>query len=178
MRKPVVGMSKAALARKARVSATTVDTWVSKGVPSVRDRTGKHYFNWQAVSRWRSANMPPRPAPSEGLLTYSLARARKETALAGLRELQLRQRQESLGDIALIRASLEGVMIHQRTILLGVPAQIGREIDDPEIRMRVVQLVDRRVREALEALSNYDPVVTTAQHAGGPSEEERDYAHG
>jgi hypothetical protein len=79
-------------------------------------------------------------------------------AHAGLRELELQHKTGELLDAELIRRGLEGVIINQRTMLLSVPGQIGREIDEPEIRVRVVAIVERRIREALEVLANYDPI--------------------
>jgi hypothetical protein len=93
-----------------------------------------------------------------GSRPYSSARLRREVAHAGLRELELQQKTGELLDAELLRRGLEGVIINQRTILLGLPAEIGRDIDEPEIRVRVVLVVERRVREALEILSNYDPI--------------------
>jgi hypothetical protein len=36
---------------------------------------------------------------------------------------------------------------------------ITREIDEPEIRLRVMAIVDRQVREALEVMANHDPAL-------------------
>ena len=65
----------------------------------------------------------------------------------------------SLADVDMVRRGLDNVAINFRAIGLSVPAQIGREIDEPEIRVRVVAIVDRRIREMLDVMARYDPVI-------------------
>jgi hypothetical protein len=140
-----------------------------RGLPiKLRDPDG-HIYDVAKVMAWFVADRDRqslKAKASEDKDQLFTRRAEAETRKA---EIEVGKLEESLGDIALIRASLKGVIIHQRTMLLGLPALVGRDIDDPEIRVRVVQLVDRRVREALEALSNYDPIVS-AQHIRGTGE--------
>ena len=139
-----------------------------RGLPiKLRDPDGHIYdvakvMAWFVADRDRQSLKTKASADKDQLFTR---RAEAETRKA---EIEVGKLEETLGDIALIRATLEGVLINQRTILLGLPAEIGRDIDDPELRVRVVALVDRRVRETLEALSNYDPVVSA--QSGGASE--------
>ena len=104
--------------------------------------------------------------------TLRTERLRLAKVKADLLELQLQQRQGELIDLSLIRCGLEGVIVNQRTMLLGLSAQIGRDLDDPEIRVRVVQLVDRRVREVLEVLAAYDPVIEPHDDQDGTGDKE------
>ena len=142
-----------------------------RGLPiRLRDTAG-NYYDVAKVMAWYKADKERqelKPAKFQASDEIKQVVARKAEADARKAEIEVGKLEDSLGDIALIRACLEGVLINQRTILLGLPAEIGRDIDDPEIRVRVVSLADRRVREALEALSNYDPIVTT--HVGGSGE--------
>lgn len=57
----------------------------------------------------------------------------------------------------LIREGLSNLAVHQRVTLMSAAALIGREISDKKTRLRVVALVDHRIREALEAISTSDP---------------------
>jgi hypothetical protein len=145
-----------------------------RGLP-IRLRNGPdgHIYDVAKVMAWYKADKERqelRPAKFQASDEIKQVVARKAEADARKAEIEVGKLEESLGDIAMIRASLEGVIVNQRTILLALPALVGRDIDDPDIRVRVVQLVDRRVREALEALSNYDPVVSTTQHVNGTGE--------
>lgn len=117
---------------------------------------------------WGASTGPP---SRTGLPTSTIAHAVRRRALAeaGLKEIELMTLEGSLVDAELIRRGLDGVMVNQRTILMGLPSQIGRDIDEPELRARTVRTVDRRVREALEVLSRYDPVIEPQDDADGAS---------
>src|SRR5215472_4784590 len=86
-------MNKVQLARQFKVSIKTIDAWLLKGCPHTRTKTGQYVFDRKQVATWRAETMPTRAKPS---MSYSEARARKEAALAGLRELQLKVRQGEL----------------------------------------------------------------------------------
>lgn len=147
-------MNQAQLAKACKVSVNTVAAWMSKGCPCTRRKDGHARFDLKAVQRWRKESLIPRTAPAEG---YSAARARKETALAELREMQLQQRRGELIEVEPLRRGLDEVIVSQRTVLLGLPSQVGRDLDDPDVRVRVVSVVERNVREALAVLANYTP---------------------
>jgi hypothetical protein len=76
------------------IMTAKIVAWVAKGCPHSGDRRGYYRFERKAVERWRLVTMPTKSPV--GALLYSEARARKETALAGLRQLQLRQRRGEL----------------------------------------------------------------------------------
>src|ERR1041385_2603780 len=111
-----------------------------RGLPiKLRDPDGHIYdvakvMAWFVADRDRQSLKTKASADKDQLFTR---RAEAETRKA---EIEVGKLEETLGDIALIRATLEGVLINQRTILLGLPAEIGRDIDDPELRVRVVAL--------------------------------------
>ena len=91
--------------------------------------------------------------------TTAHAIRRRALAEARLKELELAKVEGSLIDAELVRRGLDNVAINFRTMGMSVPAQIGREIDEPEIRVRVVEIVDRRIREMLEMMARFDPVI-------------------
>ena len=122
-------------------------------------------FDFRAVRSWREAYIVQHVSKSQDPSTAQAVR-RRALAEAGLKELELAKVEGSLVDVKIIRRGLDGVIINQRTILLSLPSQIGRDIDDPVMRGRVVAIVDRRVREALEGLSRYDPVLEPQDDAG------------
>lgn len=152
--------NKADLAEFFQVSAPTIDDWVRRECPFVtRGRSGVDWvFDFRAVRRWREAYIVTHAGRSKDT-TRAHAIRRRALAEARLKEIELATVEGSLVDADLIRRGLDGVMINQRTILMSLPSQIGRDIDEPELRVRTVAIVDRRVREALEVLSRYDPAI-------------------
>ncbi|MEO7860254.1 MAG: terminase small subunit [Nitrospirales bacterium] len=152
--------NKADLAEFFQVSAPTIDDWVRRDCPVVkRGKPGVDWvFDFRAVRKWREAYIVTHAGNSKDSTTAQAVR-RRALAEAGLKELELAKLQKSLADVEMIRRGLENVVINFRTMALSVAAQIGREIDDPEIRVRVVAIVDRRIREMLELMSSYDPVI-------------------
>jgi phage terminase Nu1 subunit (DNA packaging protein) len=142
-------MTKAEVARKAKVSRTTVDTWISKGCPSVRNRRGTHCFEWKAVQAWRACTMPTRVLLSP---SYTEARARKETALAGLRELQLRQRQGELVERSAVKMELFAISRPIRDRLENIAPRMAGLIAAESSQEKCFELLRREVRQALEDL--------------------------
>jgi hypothetical protein len=91
-----------------------------------------------------------------GTISFQEAQRRREVAKAEQEELKTAKLRGQLLDADLIQQGLNNVCISFRTYLMKLAPTIGREIDEPEIRIRVMEIVNRRVREALEILSNYD----------------------
>lgn len=83
-------MNKAGLAKQFQVSIKSIDAWVLKGCPCSRTKGGGYQFDPKAVAIWRSATMPIRGGAAS--ISLNETRTRKEVALAGLRELQLKER--------------------------------------------------------------------------------------
>lgn len=138
--------NKADLAEFFQVSAPTIDDWVRRECPFVtRGRSGVDWvFDFRAVRRWREAYIVTHAGRSKDT-TRAHAIRRRALAEARLKEIELATVEGSLVDADLIRRGLDGVMINQRTILMSLPSQIGRDIDEPELRVRTVAIVDRRV---------------------------------
>ena len=162
--------NKAELAEFFQVSAPTVDDWVRRDCPFVkRGKSGVDWvFDFRAVRSWREAYIVTHAGNSKDTTTAHAVR-RRALAEAGLKELELAKLEGSLVDAEMVRRGLDGVMVNQRTILMSLPSQIGRDIDEPELRARTVRTVDRRVREALEVLSRYDPVIEPQDETDGAS---------
>lgn len=130
-----------------------------RGLPLVRKGRGGYVYDLKAVIAWLKEDQKRQLLSStdgESVKELVARRAMAETRMA---EIELAKLEGSLADVELLRRGLDGVMVNQRTILLSLPSQIGRDIDEPELMARTVAIVDRRVREALEALSRYDPIL-------------------
>lgn len=169
MSEPII-KGRAAMASILGVTIPGLVRMEERGLPvALKDHFGNHYalakvLPWVLADQSRKLVKANARADKDQLFTR---RAEAETRKA---EIEVGKLESTLGDIALIRRGLEGVIINQRTVLLSLPAQIGREIDEPEFRRRVVAIVERVVREALEALSNYDPIIAPLGDASGTSE--------
>ena len=72
-------------------------------------------------------------------------------------ELLFRQKEGSLLERDIILRELEHACVSFRQLMMQLPPQIGREIDDRALRVRIVALADRYVRDALTIISEYDP---------------------
>lgn len=109
--------------------------------PELADR------EWEASRRPR-ADDPPQP-PSED---YQAARARRESALATLAEMERDERAGRLIDADRARAEVIDVFTQVRTKLLGIPHRLKQR--RPELDAAAVREVDDLIREALEALAD------------------------
>ena len=91
---------------------------------------------------------------------YTAARARKETALAELRESEAKKRSGELIEksIAVRQASFLLTTIRQR--LLALPAQVAHKVGEPDAH-RIRLIVDEAIRAALTELADFPDIVTT-----------------
>ena len=129
----------------------TIVAWVAKGCPHRRDRRGYYRFERKAVERWRLVTMPTKSPV--GALLYSEARARKETALAGLRELQLRQRQ---GELVLRSAVEMAVFASNRRVrdqLLNIPSRTSGILAAETNQHTIHAILAKEIHHTLESLS-------------------------
>lgn len=95
----------------------------------------------------------------EGVPTYHVSQAiraasaaRRESAQADLAELELAQLQGKLVDADEAHAEITAHISMAKTRLLGVPTRVAQEV--PDLAARVVPVVDRFIREALEELTH------------------------
>jgi phage terminase Nu1 subunit (DNA packaging protein) len=153
---------RARLANLLGVSVNGVITMEQRGLPILKKGTrglDPNIYHLPSVFAWRLEDQQRNflnAIGGENREKLALRRAMAETRRA---EIDVAKLEDSVVDVDLVRRGLEDVAINFRTIALSVPAQIGREIEEPEMRVRVVKIVDRRIREMLEGLSNYDPVI-------------------
>lgn len=79
------------------------------------------------------------------------AAARREAAQADMAELQRDQLRGKLGDVAELTNEFNSHIADAKARLLALPAQVGQEC--PDLVERVVPVVDRLIRMALEKLA-------------------------
>lgn len=86
-------------------------------------------------------------APGESL---EAARRRKETALADLRQIEVRKRREELLEADAVQRGMQDDYRQVRAGMLAVPSRLRAKI--PTLEPRVVQMLDAEIRRALTAL--------------------------
>jgi hypothetical protein len=91
-----------------------------------------------------------------GALSYSEARARKETALAGLRELQLKQRTGELVEKDRILDRFFRSCRGARDRLQNIPARVCGPLAAECDQRKIFDLLTREIHDALEALFHED----------------------
>ena len=110
------------LAKSEGVSTTTIANWVRNGCPAPKSKTGAYRFNLKAVRRWRAENLGRRPGRGDTLMD---ARKRKEFALAGLRELELRTRNDELVERVKVKSKLRELQKRTMDALKNIPARLS-----------------------------------------------------
>jgi len=158
------------LAKLFQVSTNSVVQMEQRGLPVLRKGRGAldpNIYHLPTVLAWRLDDNQRSALSSGDREALALRRANADTRKA---EIEVAKLEGSLVDVEMIRQGLENVAVNFRVMALSVPAQIGRDIDEPEIRVRVVAIVERRIREMLELLSNYDPVIEPRDDDEGDSD--------
>jgi len=120
---------------------------------------GRYSFDLKAVAQWRSDTAPIQNGKAGVSLTE--ARTRKECALAGLREIQLRQKRGELVLVSEVRAERfrTGRMVRDR--LENVPSRVCVLCAAETDQHRIHDLLMKEIREALEELCDGTPQTTT-----------------
>lgn len=125
---------------------------VSPGLVTRKKTQGKSDAQIIEEAAARKGKRAKQPRKSE---SYAEAQARKEKALADLRELELREKQQELISAADAAKAWSGMITSAKDTLMA----IGDEICDllaPETNpIRCRELVNDKVREALTKLSGY-----------------------
>ena len=144
-------MNLQALATRLSVSTKSVSDWVRKGCPHTRTTRGGYVFRLRQVQAWRAANLSSPLSPSN---TLSEARRRKETALAELRELDVRVRKGELVERAAVEKRFFAMVRTSRDLLQNIPDRLAGVLAAETDQARIHALLTQEIRQALEALSS------------------------
>ena len=117
-------MTKIEIAHKFDISLTTLSTWITEGLPYTRKGgKGKGYdFDLQEVESWIAKYKLP---ASTGDTTYADARRRREAALAGIKELELKVRKGELLNVDVVMKLQGAVLQNIRSRILSLPAKLA-----------------------------------------------------
>ncbi len=85
--------------------------------------------------------------------TYSQAQARKETSLADLRELELKEKRGELISMADVEAQWSELAVNLRDGIRGISARVANRLP-AEWRREIVAVIDDEARQLLTALSD------------------------
>jgi hypothetical protein len=109
------------------------------------------------------ASVPAADPSSRGPVPdYNESRARRESALADMAEIEVAERRGELVPVAEARADVVSRFTVVRTRLLGVPSRVAQRL--PHLAGEVVPVLDELLREALEELA----IDGDATHGGAP----------
>ena len=142
-------MNKTQLAKQFKVSVTTINAWLVKGCPHTRGKNGCYQFDRKQIETWRAETMPTRAKLS---MSYSEARARKEAALAGLRELQLKQRQGELVEQSKVDSDWFKIGRQTRDGLFNIPDRVCAICASETDQFKIHTLLTTEITQALESL--------------------------
>lgn len=149
-------MNKPALAKHFKLSLKSIDNWVLKGCPCRRGPKGQYIFDLPAVERWRHDMLPAR-TQTTSTTSYTAARARKETALAALRELQLKERTGELVEREAVERVAFATGRRIRDSIENLPARLSGLFAAESDQSTIFQLFSREIQVCLEGLTNDAP---------------------
>ncbi len=86
-------------------------------------------------------------------VTSTEARRRKDVALARMREIQVQRLEGQLLDRDDVREAGTGMVSKARAVLLAMPGELCDRLAAEADPIRCREMLDKRVREALEKLS-------------------------
>jgi hypothetical protein len=139
------------LATKEDVSTKTVASWVRKGCPHTRTKTGAYHFTLTEVQRWRAENLSPQASIPN---TLHEARRRKETAIAELRELELRKRKGELVLRSEVEKRFLDIVRRARDVLQKIPDRVAGICAAATDQATIHAHLTKEIHQALEDLSS------------------------
>ena len=142
-------MNKAALAQAFEVSPNSVTAWVRRGCPVTKQKNCTYLFNLTEVHAWREKTSSLR---ANGDQTISAAQLRKETALAGLRELELARKTGALVEKSKVEAQAFRTGRKVRNSLLGLPDRLAGVLASESDQRKTHALLTKEIHQTLEAL--------------------------
>lgn len=133
------------LALEAGVSAQTVSRKLKQG--KTPEQILSEAIAWKEKQATKST-----ATPSE---SFTEAQARKERALASLRELELAEKNGQLVDLHQVNAWVSGCIIRARDILLRIAPELRDRLSQESDPITIHELIDKEIRRALNELATY-----------------------
>lgn len=124
---------------------------VSQTLVARKRRQGKTDAQIREEARRRSEMNQAGPLGSAE--TYSQVQLRKETAAAGLKELELRRQRGELVPVSEVQAEWTQIAAEIRDALLGLPLKVAGRLVGVRNESEVVAILRREVRAVLQRVS-------------------------
>jgi phage terminase Nu1 subunit (DNA packaging protein) len=144
------------------VSKAMVTKYVRKGLPV----TPHGAIDLASGREWVEKNIDRLPPAAHGSRKkdktdrsgedLTMARTRKESALASLHELELRLRENELAEVSDIAAVWESLVSAAQNRMLGLASKLARMLTTGDVQERQ-EIIEREIRSALSSLTEYQP---------------------
>lgn len=161
-------MTQAALAVELGVSRQMVSRYVQAGMPVGKDKR----IDARAARRWIKANLAGKSGDG-GAETFSGARARKEAALASLRELELQHKRGEVISTLDVALDVAEMLRALRDGMLSLPDRLGPRLAAEDDAATCVGLLRDEIRLLLTKLStefrSLQAARTEADEAASPT---------
>jgi hypothetical protein len=145
--KKINGITKAELSRRWKVSRPYITQCVELGLPTLSN--GR--IDPEAADKWRAENVQSKGHTDESL---SDARRRKESALADLREMEVKKVAGDLIELSEVKSTLTDVFQQFRDALLTIPARLSASLAIESEQSRVNEILTKEITEDLHALAD------------------------
>ena len=142
-------MNKQGVAQAFEVSPNTVTAWIRRGCPVTKQRDGSYLFDPTKVQAWREKT---RRVTASVDRTLASAQFRKETALADLREMEVRRKRGDLVEKVKVEAEAFRCGRTVRDALLALPDRLAGVLASESDQKKVHAILTKEIRQALEAL--------------------------
>ena len=143
-------MNKQGLAKELGMSTNTIAAWLRRGCPVTKQGDGSYLFDLSQVQAWREKTRRV-TASVDG--TLAAAQLRKETALADLREMEVRRKRGELVEKVKVEAEAFRCGRTVRDALMAVPDRLAAVLASETDQKKVHLMLTKEIRQALEALS-------------------------
>lgn len=106
-----------------------------------------------AAAQWRAGSVARAGAePTDANAAYLAARARRESALADMAEIDVAEKRGELVSVDEAESHWANVVTMIKTKILGVPSRLAQRM--PRIASDVVPILESMLREALEEIAD------------------------
>jgi phage terminase Nu1 subunit (DNA packaging protein) len=146
-------MTKTEVATACKVRCATVVNWVIAGCPHKKLKNGSYQFDLAKVQAWRKATKIPTRTTLNATgdeLTYLAARARKEAALAKLRERQLDELEKRLCRVEEVFAELYVLGHNLKAGLQDLPARNAALVACEHNQQQCFAILTKDIQRVLE----------------------------
>lgn len=153
-----LGVSFAAVKRAIEVgripsaAVGTRDLGSGRTVPAIVDEAAARAGFLGELPRQAASSAPAPSMCASHVPPLAVSRARKEAALAGLRELEVEQAAGRLVNAEEFRLKFSQMVVQARTRLLGIPSKMKGRI--PHLTVDEAEIVKQLIRESLEEISD------------------------